>query len=81
MGAFVIKCFAFVPEGNEDCSVRAWLHDYDEKKIAKRNRPAIVICPGGGYGYVSKREAEPVAAVYFAAGYDTAKLKLSSERS
>ena len=24
-------------------------------------RPAIVICPGGGYAFCSEREAEPVA--------------------
>jgi Esterase/lipase len=31
--------------------------------------PTVVICPGGGYGFVSDREADPVAAAYFAAGY------------
>ena len=32
-----------------------------------RKRPAIVICPGGGYGHLSTREAEPVALQYLAA--------------
>ena len=32
------------------------------------SRPAVVICPGGGYVYLSPREAEPVAASYLAKG-------------
>lgn len=32
-----------------------------------RKRPAIIICPGGGYGHLSSREAEPVALQYLAA--------------
>ena len=31
-------------------------------------RPAVVICPGGGYIYKSPREGEPVAAAYLAKG-------------
>ena len=27
-------------------------------------RPAVVICPGGGYQFLSPREAEPVALVF-----------------
>lgn len=33
----------------------------------KRKRPAIVVCPGGGYGHLSPREAEPIALQYLAA--------------
>ena len=32
-------------------------------------RPAIVICPGGGYEYLSAREGEPVALRFLGAGY------------
>ncbi len=35
-------------------------------------RPAIVICPGGGYGYVSvSREGEPIARKFASAGFQT----------
>lgn len=34
-----------------------------------RKRGAVLICPGGGYGYTSPREAEPVALAFNAAGY------------
>ena len=30
---------------------------------------AVVICPGGGYGYLSPREAEPVAEAFREKGY------------
>lgn len=35
-----------------------------------RKRPCILICPGGGYGMVSKREAEPIALKFLEAGYN-----------
>ncbi len=36
---------------------------------AKRRSPAILILPGGGYAFVSDREAEPVALRYMAKGF------------
>ena len=33
-------------------------------------RPAVVICPGGAYRYLSPREAEPVALVFAAMGFN-----------
>ena len=32
-------------------------------------RPAIIICPGGGYEFTSAREAEPVAMKFLSAGF------------
>lgn len=37
----------------------------------KEERPAIMVVPGGGYSYVSTREAERVAVLYNAAGFHT----------
>jgi acetyl esterase/lipase len=34
-----------------------------------KKRPAILICPGGGYGFTSPREAEPIAMQFNAAGF------------
>lgn len=34
----------------------------------ERLRPAVVICPGGGYNHVSQREDQPVAMEYLAMG-------------
>ena len=36
-----------------------------------RQRPAMLVLPGGGYGMLSAREAEPVASAFLAAGYQT----------
>ena len=63
--------FEFVPEGTKNCRVRAWLHTNNgSTEIVQRQYPAVFICPGGGYGMVSEREAEPVAERYFAAGFN-----------
>lgn len=34
-----------------------------------RRRPALIICPGGGYAFLSDREAEPVALRFAGLGY------------
>ena len=33
-------------------------------------RPAVVICPGGGYAWLSEREGEPVALAFTALGFN-----------
>ena len=35
-----------------------------------RRRPAIIICPGGGYEFCSDREAEPMALAFVARGFE-----------
>ncbi len=42
-------------------------------------RPAVVVCPGGGYSYCSTREADPMAFQYMAAGYNTFVLEYSTK--
>lgn len=44
------------------------LDDFNQDN-AKHIRPAVIICPGGGYEHTSNREAEPIAMRYLAAGY------------
>lgn len=66
-----MKVFQFVPQGTTGCGVRAQLHEQNSEEIRQRIYPAVIICPGGGYEFVSEREAEPVARAYFAAGYNT----------
>lgn len=43
----------------------------------KAKRPAVLVCPGGGYGFCSPREAEPIAMQYNAAGYHAFVLNYS----
>jgi len=49
-------------------SVTAYLLDWGGDGTRKK-RPAVVICPGGGYWHLSQREGEPVAMEYLAMGY------------
>ncbi len=56
---------------NGVCRLQAYLHDpYDEMGDFK-TRPAVVVCPGGGYSYCSPREADPIALRFSAAGFHT----------
>lgn len=73
-----MKKFEFVPEGEKSCKVEAWLRinpGYTEEE--QKDFPAILICPGGAYLDVSRREGEPVAASFYGAGYHTLILKYS----
>ena len=45
---------------------------YASREInADVRRPAIVICPGGGYRHLSQREAEPIALRFLMEGFNT----------
>lgn len=41
------------------------------------NRPAVIIFPGGGYSFVSEREAEPIAMKYLSMGFSAFILNYS----
>ena len=59
-----------------DSFIEAYIHTpHAELQIGKRR--AIIVCPGGGYGWLSEREAEPVALQYFAAGLNAFVLRYS----
>ena len=73
-----MKLFTFVPDGAADCTVEAWIHRHDSPDENLHSmHPAIIICPGGGYGAISSRESAPVAEPFFAAGYNTFILNYS----
>ncbi len=42
-----------------------------------KERPLVLLCPGGGYGYTSDREAEPIALSFLAKGFHAAILRYS----
>ncbi len=54
--------------GDKTPTVRAYLQD-NILSQAERARPAVVICPGGGYTRCSDREAEPIALAFVARGF------------
>lgn len=41
----------------------------DDTMEKNTKRPAVLVCPGGGYRFCSPREAEPIAVQYNAAGF------------
>lgn len=45
-----------------------YLHEVSAE-IQRPKRPAVIICPGGGYAFLSDRENEPPAMALFARGY------------
>ncbi len=68
-----MKTLTFTPEYAPDAQVLSYFHV--EIEDHKYLRPAVIICPGGGYGFLSEREATPVSKRYWAAGYQTFVLK------
>ncbi len=60
----------------EDSFLEAYTHKITpEMPIDKRK--AMIVCPGGGYRFLSEREAEPIALQYFAAGLNVFTLRYS----
>jgi acetyl esterase/lipase len=53
-----------------------WLHNSPEYQSGQL-RPAIIVCPGGGYMFLSDREAEPIAMRFLAQGYHAFVLRYS----
>lgn len=58
-----------------DTSLTIYLHE--EKKEYQRidKRPFLLVIPGGGYGFCSEREAEPIALKFAAEGYHAGVLR------
>lgn len=55
-----------------DCSLTLYVHEE-----ASEPRPAIVVCPGGGYLFVSVRESQPIAEFYYNRGMNVYLLRYS----
>ncbi len=59
--------------GNLTC----WIPDTQAELNCVRQRPALLLLPGGAYAWCSPREAEPVALRFTAAGYAVFSLTYS----
>lgn len=66
--------------GHEDANLEGYILDCEIAYGQDTARPAVVICPGGGYLYCSPREAEPVALAYAAKGIHAFILRYSTGR-
>ena len=67
--------------GWPDATLEGYILDCELRLGQEKKRPAIVICPGGGYVYCSPREAEPVALAYASRGFHAFILRYSTGRS
>lgn len=63
--------------GWEDASLEGYILDCKLSLGQETARPAVIVCPGGGYVYCSDAEAEPVALRYTSAGYHAFILRYS----
>lgn len=53
----------------QGATLHTYVIDNSSEVDMDRVRPSIIICPGGGYGFTSDREAEPVALALAAVVY------------
>lgn len=60
-----------------DAKVTGLLHADHDRLAAHKTRPALIVCPGGGYDHLSPREGEAPAMAFFAAGYNVFILQYS----
>lgn len=54
-----------------------YTHDTTGEFVKNRIRPAMLVIPGGGYGYVSPREKEPIVFSYLSQGFNCYALDYS----
>ena len=63
--------------GFPEATLEGYILDCELTLGMEQNRPAVIVCPGGGYLYCSPREAEPVALRYTAKGFHAFILRYS----
>ena len=64
--------------GHPEATLEGYILDCEITLGQEENRPAVVVCPGGGYAYCSPREGEPVALRYAAQGFHAFILRYST---
>ena len=63
--------FPFLGENDRNPYVDKYLpYNMTEMHRENQKRPCMVVCPGGGYGMCSQREAEPIALKFLEDGYN-----------
>lgn len=59
---------------NTEATLEIFIPDFNDDEIQKPKR-GILITPGGGYSFVSKREGDPVACEFMSRGYNAFVLR------
>ncbi|HQY90499.1 alpha/beta hydrolase [Caldilinea sp.] len=62
----------------QDVTLTTYVLDDSPELLNGKKRPAVLVCPGGGYIGCSDREAEPVALRFAAMGYHAFVLRYST---
>ncbi len=74
----LIENFKIAAQGSgENAKLRTYIIDSSDQ-LKYNKRPLVLICPGGGYGFVSDREAEVMALQFTAMGCHAAVLTYST---
>lgn len=60
----------------DDATLTTYVSD-DPPDLKMGLRPAMIVCPGGGYSMLSNREAEPIVKEFLAAGLNVFLLRYS----
>lgn len=60
-----------------NASMTCYLLAAKDEIPSEKEKPMVLVCPGGGYGYRSAREAEPIALHLLAAGFHAAVVNYS----
>lgn len=72
-----MQSFHMPVPNHPEATLEGFLLDCEITLGQEKNRPAVLVCPGGGYVYCSPREAEPVALSYAARGFHAFVLRYS----
>lgn len=64
--------------GHPKATLEGYILDCEISLGQSVKRPAVLVCPGGGYVYCSPREGEPVALSYTAKGFHAFVLRYST---
>ncbi len=64
-----------------DAPVIGYIQDDHDRLVAHKKRPAIIICAGGAYRWLSPREKDPVALCFAAMGYHTFLIEYSTREN
>lgn len=75
-----MKTFLMPVPGHPEASLEGYLLDCEITLGLEKVRPAVLVCPGGGYVYCSPREGEPVALSYAARGFHAFVLRYSTAK-
>lgn len=66
-----------IRDGQNTATLTTYILDNTPEIDKDRKRPVVIICPGGGYGFVSEREAEPIALQFTGMGIHACILRYS----